>query len=168
VKKNIWSQFKFPLLILLAFVLAAAWVGVGRLVFGVFGWMAFITLFMFAPIVVVYGLVLTIIASIRQRTYRYRRRGPFVLWLTATLIALFCVGFFMPDGGDTPESIGSALSVVLLDRTNSAYIGVSSVLAMWSIFAVIFTSIVTFVLAFAERPKKHDGAAVATPLKQTK
>jgi hypothetical protein len=151
-----WHKLKFPLTILLAFILAAMWVGVGRLVFGVFGWMAFITLFMFAPIIVLYGIILSIIVGIRQRTYRYRKQGPFMLSLIVTLVALFCVGFFMPDGGDTKESFASPLSTVLLDRNNVGLIGISGTLAGWSVFVTVVASVVTFIMAFVERPRKSD------------
>ena len=149
---------KLPLIILLAFIIAAIWVGVGRLVFGVFGWMAFITLFMFAPIIVLYGVVLAIVVGIRQRSYHFRKRGPFMLSLLATLAALFCVGFFMPDAGDSRDSASSALSVLLMDRTNSAFIGASGVIAGWFIFVTVVASIVTFIMAFAERPSKANSA----------
>lgn len=149
-----WQKAKFPLLIAVSFLVAATWVGVGRLLFGVFGWMAFITLFMFTPVIVLYGIVLTAIVAIRQRTYRYRKWGPFMISLVVLLVSLFCVGFFMPDGGDTPESIGSAMSVLMMDRTNESYIGISGAIAGWAIFVTVVASVVTFVMAFTERSKK--------------
>lgn len=151
---GLWKKMKFPLCILAAFLLAALWVGAGRILFGVFGWMAFITLFMFAPVIVVYGLILTIIVAIRQRTYRYRKWGPFMVSVVILLAALFCVGFFMPDAGDTKDSYKTALAVILGNGDNLAVNGVSSVLVGWSIFITVVSSIATFVLAFAERPKK--------------
>lgn len=152
-------------MILIAFTLAAVWVGAGRILFGVFGWMAFITLFMFAPIIALYGFVLSIVVAIRQRTYRYRKRGPFMLWVVVTLAALFCVGFFMPDAGDSRDSASSALSVVLMDKTNSALIGASGVITGWAIFVTVVAAVITFIMAFVERPKKD---ASSPSLKQAK
>lgn len=162
---NFWQKYKLPLMILIAFTLAALWVGVGRLLFGVFGWMAFITLFMLAPIIFLYGVVLAIVVGIRQRTYRYRKRGPFMAWVLVTLVALFCVGFFMPDAGDVPESVSSPLSVVLMDRNNEVLIGISGAIAGWSIFVTVVASVVTFVMAFVERPKEPEAPS---SLKQAK
>lgn len=158
-QKNIWMKIRLPVCILIAFLVMAAWVGVGRLLFGVFGWMAFITLFMFAPIVVLYGTVLTIIVAIRQRKYRYRKYGPFMISLIVLLVLLFCVGFFMPDGGDTPESIGSAMSVVLMDRTNEIYIGIAGYVAGWAVFLTVLAAVATLVTAFIERPIKKVSAS---------
>lgn len=148
-----FEQFKLPLMILGAFLLAALWVGMGRILFGVFGWMAFITLFFMAPIVVVYGIILAIVAAVRQQHHMYRQRGPFKLWLLITLVALFCVGFFMPDAGDTKDSGASALSVLLMDRTSPDLIGLSGVLAGWAVFFAVVAAVVTMVMAVAERSK---------------
>jgi hypothetical protein len=157
--RTFWQKYKLPLMILVAFTFAAIWVGVGRLLFGVFGWMAFITLFMFAPIIFLYGIVLAIIVGVRQRSYGYRKRGPFMIWMLVTLAALFCVGFFMPDAGDIPESVSSPLSVLLMDRNNEALIGISGGIAGWAIFVTVVASIVTFVMAFVERQKKTKAAS---------
>ena len=151
-----FQKFKLPLLIILAFIVAALWVGGGRLLFGVFGWVAFITLFMFAPIIFLYGTILAIVVAIKQRSYQYRKWGPFMIWLFITLGALFCVGFFMPDGGDTADSAGSAFSVVMLDRTNSIYLGISGVVAGWMIFVTVVSAVATFIVALFEKPKKLD------------
>lgn len=162
---SFWQKYKLPLMIFVAFTLAALWVGAGRILFGVFGWMAFITLFMFAPIIFLYGIVLAMVAAIRQRTYRYRKQGPFMIWVTVTLVALFCVGFFMPDGGDAKDSFASPLSTVLLDRSNDGLIGASTTIAGWAVFVTVVTSIITFVMAFVERPKKPEASS---SLKQAK
>ena len=153
-KRALWKRIQLPVCIMSAFIVMAAWVAVGRLLFGVFGWIAFVTLFLFAPIIIIYGVVLTIIVAVRQRNYRYQKRGPFMISLLTLLALLFCVGFFMPDFGDTSESASSALSVLLLDRANESYIGISGFLAGWAVFFTVIASIVTFILAFVERPKK--------------
>lgn len=153
-----FRRYKLPLQILAAFLIAAVWVGIGRLLFGVFGWMAFITLFMFAPVIVLYGAVLAIVTAIRQQGYLYRPRGPLKKWLFVTLVALFCVGFFMPDAGDTSDSLGSALSVLAGYRTNSALIGASGTLAGWSIFVAVVAAIGTMIAAVVERPKHEESA----------
>lgn len=163
-----WSRFKLPLLVFGMFLVLAAWVAFGRVLFGVLGWMVLVTLFLFGPMIAVYGLTLAIIVAVRQRNYVYRKWGPFMTSLIITAAALFCVGFFLPDGGDTKDSIGSAMSTLMMDRTNPALIGVSGTLAAWSIFATIISSIVTFVLAFIERPRRPTGASHTSTLKPSK
>ncbi len=155
-QRTVWPKIKFPLLLLIAFLFAAIWVGVGRLTFGVFGWMAFITLFMFTPIIALYGIIVSIIVAVRQRTYRFRKWGPFMTWVVITLAALFCVGFFMPDGGDTPESLGSGLSVMLLDRTNAAWVGISGTVMMLSAFIAVVSGLIALVLACVERQPRRE------------
>jgi hypothetical protein len=149
-----WQKFKLPVIILVAFLLAALWVLAGRLVFGVFGWMVLVLLLTIVPVIVIYAIVLTIVVALRQRTYRYRKWGPFMTSVVVTLAALFVVGIFMPDGGDSKDSAASALSVLLGDRTNSGIIGASGVIVGWAIFVATIAAIVAFIFAFAERPKK--------------
>ena len=150
-----WQKFKLPISILLAFLAMAAWVTFGRIVFGVFGWMVFVMILTLAPLTVVYGSVLAIIVAVRQRTYRYRRRGPFVVWTAGTLVALFIAGAFVPDAGDSKDSGSSLVSVLAMDRSNGELIAVSGAITGWAIFAALVASVMAFIFAFAERPKRQ-------------
>jgi hypothetical protein len=165
---DFWHQAKFPVTILASFLVIALWVLAGRLVFGVFGWMVLILLFTMVPAIVMYGIVLTVIVAIRQRTYRYRKWGPFMTSVVITLVALFMVGAFIPDGGDSNDSASSALSVLLGDRTNNGLIAISGAIAGWSIFVSAVASIVAFVFAFAERSKKTAKTSAVVGLKESK
>lgn len=156
---------KLPLGILLAFLIAAAWVLFGRLFFGVFGWVVFILLFTIVPLIIVYGIALTIIVAVRQRHVVYRAKGPFMIAVYVTLGALFVVGLTVPDGGDTRESAGSALTVIMGDKSGKAALAVSGTLAGWSMFVAFAASITAFVLAFFERTRRLDGVQVTVGLK---
>jgi len=166
--ERFWHQAKFPVTILTSFFLIALWVLAGRLVFGVFGWMVFILLFTLVPVIAIYGIALTIIVAIRQRTYRYRKWGPFMTWVAITLVALFIVGLFMPDGGDSKNSASSALSVLMGDRANKGLSGISGAIAGWGIFASAVAAIIAFVFAFAERRKNTNKASPSADLKESK
>lgn len=161
------SKYKLPLIILGSFLLAAIWVGVGRIFFGVFGWTAFITLFAFAPIILMYGVALTVVVAVRQGHAIYRAKGAFMKWLYATLAALFVLGLSMPDAGDTPGSGGSALTVLLGNKSDEGLLAFSGTLLFWSIIATIITSIVTFVLAFFEGTKRAGNAPETNALKRS-
>lgn len=154
--RDVKRKYKLPLIIVGAFLLAAVWVGAGRILFGVFGWMAFITLFGFAPIILLYGVVLAAVVAVRQQSYIFRAKGPFRTWLSVTLGGLFILGLSMPDAGDTRDSGGSALSVLLGDKTDGGLIGLSGTLVMLSLLTIVVAAIVTFILVFFERAPRGE------------
>jgi hypothetical protein len=156
---------KLPLIILGAFLLAAVWVLMGRLLFGVFGWMFFVLLLTVVPVIVIYGAVLSLIVAIRQRKVVYRAKGPFMIALAVTLLGLFALGLSVPDGGDTRDSAGSALTVIMGQKSDSQAVNASGRLASWSIFVTLVGAVATFVLAFLERTRRMPDAEPTDNLK---
>lgn len=163
-----WQQAKLPVFIFAAFLFAVLWVLFGRLFFGVFGWMFFIVLFTIVPVMAIYGIVLTIIVAIRQRNFFYRRKGPFMVALYVTLAALFILGLCIPDGGDSRDSGGSALTVLMGDKSGERALRISGTLAGWSIFIALIASVATFVLAFFERTRRVTPQKAPDTLKQSR
>lgn len=127
--------------------------------------MVFILLFTIVPIIVIYGLALTLIVAIRQRTYTYKPNGRFVVSLYATLASLFVLGLTVPDGGDTGESAGSALTILMGDMSNGDFIAISGFIAGWSIFAAFVASVAALVFAFVERSRSSRPDAPPSNLK---
>ncbi|MES2876378.1 MAG: hypothetical protein V4678_02805 [Patescibacteria group bacterium] len=166
-KPDVWPQFKLPLIIAGAFLLAAVWILFGRLFFGVFGWMFFILLFTIVPLIFVYAVALTIVVAIRQRKHLYRMKGPFMMAVYVTLFALFMLGLSVPDGGDTKDSGGSALAVLMGNRSGEAALATSGTVAGWSIFIAFVASITAFILAFFERTKREVEVSSKGSLKQS-
>lgn len=91
-------------------LLMVPWVWIGRLVFGVFGWFAFILLPV-ALAVAVALLVTTIMAFTQKQRPRSLSRAE-VGWQWLLWAALFAFGAFVPDFGDTEESYRSLLTQV--------------------------------------------------------
>lgn len=150
----LWQRIKLPVLIFAAFLVAAVWVLVGRLLFGVFGWMFFVLLLTIVPVTVIYGAVLSLVVAIRQRSFVYPAKGRFMVALFVTLFGLFMLGLSVPDGGDTRESAGSALTVLMGNKSDEQALSASGRLASWSIFVTFVAAVTTFVLAFLERGRR--------------
>lgn len=144
------------------------WVLFGRIFFGVFGWMVFILLFTIVPLIAIYAVALTVVVAARQRKVVYLSRGPFMVALYITLTALFVLGLTIPDGGDTRDSGGSALSVLMGDKSGERALGISGTIAAWSIFIAFISSVATFVLAFFERSKRVVPQKSQDTLKQSR
>jgi hypothetical protein len=137
----------------------------GRLFFGVFGWMFFVLLLTVVPLIVVYGAVLALVVGIRQRKISYPPKGRFMIALAVTLLGLFTLGLSVPDGGDTRESAGSALTVIMSQKSDRQAIDASGRLASWSIFVSFVGAVTTLVFAFLERNKRAPEAEGADGLK---
>lgn len=163
--RTIWNHIKVPLFILLAFLLLAMWVLFGRIFFGAFGWMVFILLFTVVPVIVIYGIVLTVIVAIRQRSVVFRRRGRFMLGVYVTLAALFLFGLAIPDGGDTKDSAGSALTVLMGDKSGEAALALSGGIAVFALVVAAAAAIASFVLVFFEKSRPAGAGLTADTLK---
>lgn len=128
--------------------------------------MFFVLLLTIVPVIVLYGAVLTAIVAIRQRKFVYRAKSPFMVALAVTLFGLFILGLTIPDGGDTRESAGSALTVLTGNKSDKQALDASGRLASWSIFVTFVAAVTTLVLAFRERGKRipdDKGADVLKP-----
>lgn len=130
------------------------WVLFGRIVFGAFGWMVFILLFTVVPVIVLYGIILAIVVAIRQRSVVFKRTGRFMVATYVTLAALFLFGLAIPDGGDTKESAGSALTVLMGDKSGDATLALSGNISIFALVAALLAAVAAFVLVFFEKTKR--------------
>ncbi|GAA4365207.1 hypothetical protein GCM10023146_06740 [Nocardioides caricicola] len=86
-----------------------AWVWLGRIVFGVGGWFFVFFMFTVVPVVFIALLVTTVLAYTQDG--RPRALTPLQTWSQVlTWLGLFAFGAFMPDFGDTEDSMRSLLT----------------------------------------------------------
>lgn len=93
-----------------ATVLLPLWVALGRTLFGVGGWMLFLTLYV-VPVLFAWLLVLTVLTLLRPSVRRGEglNRGEAVGWAVVIAAAL-ALELTLVDGGDTDESQQSVLT----------------------------------------------------------
>jgi hypothetical protein len=92
-------------------LLLVVWVWIGRIVFGVGGWFILILLLSAVPVLLVALLVTTLLAYTQHGRPRSLTTTQATAQL-ATWVALFVLGAFMPDFGDTEDSQLSLLTQV--------------------------------------------------------
>jgi hypothetical protein len=80
-----------------------------------------------------------------------------------TLVALFLAGLSIPDAGDIPESMGSALTVLMGDKSGDGAMAVTGTIFGWSLFVVFVGAVGTFIAAFLERARHASGSARLNP-----
>ncbi len=135
------------------FGLAAAWASIGRFFLGAGGWYGVIMLFTVLPLVALYGVVISV--AVYQRC---TKRGQLIqrgaaASLIASLIGLVVAGFTIVDGGDSPDSLGSLLTLAL-HADPEGPIGQASMLVAYAAIIVAAVGMLTaLVLVFAERPR---------------
>jgi hypothetical protein len=97
-----WSVFP-------AVIIAPLWFAFGRTVFGVGGWLLFITPGIAVTFIAPFHVIVLILAVIRRKAY-------LSMWASGLLSSyyalLFIVELSLVDGGDTTESIRSGLMVM--------------------------------------------------------
>jgi hypothetical protein len=92
-------------------LLLIGWVWIGRIVFGVGGWVVLIFLISVVPVLLV-ALVLTTVLAFTQAG-RPRALTPLQAWAqVVTWLGLVVFGAFVPDFGDTDDSQLSLLTQV--------------------------------------------------------
>lgn len=154
--KTIWPQklavpAQISILVGLCIVMAL-WVGFGRFFFGAGGWLVFVTFFVIAPVVVLFGIVIALIEGIRW--YKNDRAHIALPWkaIYATLASLFIFGFVVVDFGDVPESVASAFMVVIGARGENSLAVVSSILAVVSLAIAALLAVYTLYLIIKRKP----------------
>ena len=147
------------------FVLLAVWVGIGRSFFGAGGWGVLITLLVWAPVLLVYGFVIGLIAHIRFRRHAYVFSRLTIIVVIVAAALLFLLGMTFVDGGDTDRSIGSAFTRLLglhsPQDSASLLWQASTVVGQTSYYGSLLALPVLLILVLAE-----PGGQAATPLKQ--
>lgn len=128
-------------------LLGAAFFALGRVMFGVGGWMVFYTV----PLGVIVAVALLAlwfipVRSVKERPYKtfgWRESWVFI----AMTVFLFLAGFFLVDGGDTEESVKSAFTQFV----GREALELSSLLFLLCALGVIVSYIVGVVVAVIGR-----------------
>ncbi len=110
--------------LLLMSLFVPLWLTVGRGLLGSFGWMTFMMIMFVIPLLLPPALTLlfTTRADVKKSGHLTRSEAT-SLWLFNAVYILF--GFFLVDGGDTEDSMGSVFSKLL----GSDWIDISSYIA---------------------------------------
>jgi hypothetical protein len=142
-------------------VLLAAWVWIGRMVFGVYGWYALLL----APVVVVLLLafVVTTVLALTQPGRPLALTRPQAVAQLVTWLGAFVFGAVLPDFGDTDDSHISLLTQ-LFGRTD-AMLGLSYAIATAAAAVTVVAWMVLLVALTAGRRK--DGAPEPQPTAAT-
>ena len=128
-------------------LLGAAFFALGRVIFGVGGWLAFFTL----PAGGIVVLALLVLWLIPVRTPKedegggtYKALGWRESWaFIAVTVFLFLAGFFLVDYGDTDESVKSAFTQIV----GRWALDLSSILFWLSVFGVIASYVIGVVVS---------------------
>lgn len=97
-----WSIFP-------AVIVAPLWFAFGRTIFGAGGWLLFITPGIAITFIAPFHVIVLILAVIRKKSYLSISASGL---LASYYALLFIVELTLVDGGDTPQSIGSGLTVM--------------------------------------------------------
>lgn len=121
------------------------WVAIGRGLFDAGGWYVLVTLFVLGPILFV-GLLLTLVLTRFRKDIKSNQSLPILdtALLSTVYIGSLLFGFFIEDGGDTKESVGSAASKLFNIPSYEAlnYLAIISMaLALISLLVLIAHSI---------------------------
>ena len=96
--------------LILVSILLPLWLVLGRGLLGSFGWMSFLMVMGFPVLLIPLALVLLFVRRPEVRESGQVQPGEgMLLWLTH--LCWFVLGFFLVDGGDTEEHIGSVFTV---------------------------------------------------------
>ena len=134
-------------------LLAAAFFALGRAMFGVSGWFAFISV----PAGLIVAVALVGLWSIPVRIVKehpesgsYKAFGWRESWaFIAVTVFLFLAGFFMVDGGDTEDSVKSVFTLLVGRQATE----LSALLCWLCLLGAIVSYIVSLVVAVKGRIK---------------
>lgn len=89
------------------------WVGLGRIFFGVGGWLILATLFLLTPVLFFILAVLSVLTLTRQDVRATSKLTPAesLLWI-GVIVSSILFELTLIDGGDTQESVNSVLTKV--------------------------------------------------------
>ncbi|MBP9668010.1 hypothetical protein KBD87_04390 [Candidatus Saccharibacteria bacterium] len=86
------------------------WLTAGRSLLGSDGWLSLVIVSSWVPLLLAFTGVLAVTSSIRYRRTGYVFSKTMNVLFSSFLAGAFVGGFFLMDGGDTPESIGSVFT----------------------------------------------------------
>lgn len=125
-----------------AVLIVPIWTAIGRGLFGAGGWGILFTFFYLAPIVLIYHFALCILAMIKFSNRRAFDKTS-SLFMTIYYLSIFLFQISLVDGGDTKESVGSAISML---GGNSQFLeSTSTFLSMLSLLLVVVFGIATLI-----------------------
>ncbi len=128
----------FPMILLMPF-----WIAVGRGMFGASGWLFFLTLPLAVVVILPFHILIAILALFGARAKLALSSAALIL-----LYYLLAVGFELSlvDGGDTSESVGSALTFAGVPEGLNSVISFASfwggIVVMISIVASLIREII--------------------------
>lgn len=143
----------FQTLLWLWFGLAVTWASIGRFFLGAGGWYGIIMLFTVLPLGLLFGLVISVVVY-----RRCTKQGQLIQrWTTvslgASLVGLIVAGFTIVDGGDSPDSLGSLLTLALHADPEGPIGQVSMLIAYAAAIISAIGMLAGLVLVFVERPR---------------
>jgi len=142
--------------------LAGFWLSLGRAFFDTGGWLVLITLFMYAPVILIYSIIVSVVANFKYGRSGYIFDPMTKLVAVGLLVSMFVFGLSIVDGGDTRESGKSVLTnmfgINLANGENSPIMALSETLTELSFWAVIVLGLVLFVLVITGRSHKPNVA----------
>lgn len=136
---QVWQQVAFWSTIP-AIILTPFWFAAGRGFFGAGGWLVFVTLPAALFVIFPYQLAVMILALVGKKKYLSRRASGL---LFAYYLLLILTQISLVDGGDTEESIGSALTLAgVPDMINTTIFPISLLAGIGVAVALIVVLII--------------------------
>ena len=137
----------------LYYLVMAVWVGIGRTVFGSSGWTGLVTVFVYAPIILIFGMIVTAILSKRYKKSGYILSEFQRLIVIFHILSMFVYGLTVVDGADTADSASAAMNIF---STSIVTNDLSGILALLSQNAMAIIGVLLLVMISLPRKNRID------------
>jgi len=145
-----FQRISLVLLMVMTFFLPF-WLTFGRNAFGSHGWLTVPYLFFIAPILFITLLVFNALLWARRDVRRITELSKVDSWLLLVLYTfVFLHGFFIVDGGDTPESLDSVMTILFNNNLHDLSALLSAVTYTISCLLLI-ACLVTFIYELTKK-----------------